>query len=253
MFLRDIQFLWDRVPSRERRGYPFHLPAYQGLERLELHQPITFFIGENGTGKSTLLEAIASLCEFPKSGGEMQAEEHSEAHDFPLDQVLRLSWMPKVRNGFFLRSETFYNFATLLERRERDIDFMGNPYGRYGGKSLHQRSHGESFLALFQNRFQERGNAIYLLDEPEAALSPMRQLTFLRVMKTLVDTKRAQFIICTHSPILLGYPGADIFSFDEAPIRKVAYEDTPHYTVTKSFMNRRDVMLRELFEDCNGE
>ncbi|WP_227874371.1 AAA family ATPase [Tumebacillus algifaecis] len=250
MFLRDIQFRWERISQSQKRQYPFQLPAYRSLDTLELHQPVTFFVGENGTGKSTLLEAIASLCDFPKSGGEILAEEHSEAHELLLDQVLRLSWMPRVRSGFFLRSETFFNFASLLDRRKQEKDFGGNPYSRYGGKSLHQRSHGEAFLDLFQNRFQESGNSIYLLDEPEAALSPMRQLAFLSIMKKLVDTKRTQFIICTHSPILLGYPGADIYSFDEAPLQKIDYEETPHYAVTKYFLNQRDAMLEKLFEEA---
>lgn len=250
MFLREIQFKWDQIPAERMREYPFHLPAYNGVNTIELHAPVTFFVGENGTGKSTLLEAVASLCDFPKSGGEVGAEEHSEAHEFPLDGMLRLSWMPKVKKGFFLRSETFFNFASLLDERMQRPEFRRyDPYARYGGKSLHQRSHGEAFLALFQNRFQEQGNSIYLLDEPEAALSPTRQLSFLRVMKKLADTKRAQFIICTHSPILLGYPGAEIYSFDEAPLQKIAYEQTPHYAVTKYFLNQREAMLAELFTE----
>lgn len=246
MFLREIQFLWDRVTDEQRASYPVQLPAYQGIESIEINGPVTFFVGENGTGKSTLLEAVAALCDFPTSGGEVMADEHSETETFPLQDMLRLSWMPKVRAGFFMRAETYYNFASLLDRRLKDPDFRANPYARYGGKSLHQQSHGESFLKMFETRFSEKG--VYLLDEPEAALSPVRQLSFLRLMKQMADTGNAQFIICTHSPILLGYPGAEIFTFDRSPLQRAEYEETEHYAVTRYFLNNRQEVLRELFE-----
>ncbi|MCX7568363.1 AAA family ATPase [Tumebacillus sp. DT12] len=246
MFLREIQFLWERVTDEQRAQYPVHLPAYQGVESMEINGAVTFFVGENGTGKSTLLEAIAALCEFPTGGGEVLADEHSVSEPFPLQDMLRLSWMPKVRTGFFMRAETYYNFASLLDERMRDPDFAADPYARYGGKSLHKQSHGESFLKMFETRFSEKG--LYLLDEPEAALSPVRQLSFLRLMKQMADTGKAQFIICTHSPILLGYPGAEIFTFDRSPLQRAEYEETEHYTVTRYFLNNRQEVLRELFK-----
>jgi predicted ATPase len=247
MFLQEIHFLWERVKGEERQQFPFGLPAYQGVESMSLRAPVVFFVGENGTGKSTLLEAVASLCEFPTSGGEVGGDEHSSVQEAPLEKMLRLSWMPRVRKGFYLKAETYYNFADLLDRRLADPDFIGDPYARYGGKPLHARSHGEAFLAMFQSRFREQG--VYLLDEPEAALSPNRQLAFMRVMKQLVDAGKGQFVICTHSPILLGFPGAQIFSFDGSPLREVTYEETEHYCVTKYFLNNREAVLRELWEE----
>jgi len=251
MFLHEVHFLWERLAEEQefRRSYPFHLPAYQGIESIRFEKPVTFFVGENGSGKSTLIEAMAALCEFPSSGGERQADEHSQVQEFPLQRILRLSWMPKINNGFFLRSETYFNFASLLDQRRRDPDFVGDPYSRYGGKSLHEQSHGESFITLFQSRFQEKRKAIYLLDEPEAALSPMRQLAFLRLMKGLTDSGRAQFIICTHSPILLGFPDAQIYTFDAAPLQPILYEETEHYAVTKYFLNQRERVLGDLFQE----
>jgi predicted ATPase len=246
MYLREIQFLWDRLSDKQKHIYPANLPAYQGLERLRLDKPVTFFVGENGTGKSTLLEAIASLCGFPTSGGEPGGDELGEWERFPLADVLRLSWFPKMNRGFFLRSETYHNFGGLLERRLRDPDFDADPYERYGGRSLFEQSHGESFIKMFQSRLKEKG--IYLLDEPEAALSPTRQLGFLRLLHAMAESGRAQFLICTHSPILLGYPGAEIFSFDGAPVSPVSYEETEHYAVTRYFLNNRQKVLDELFQ-----
>lgn len=246
--LREIQFQWDRLadtPPTVRAAYPYHLPPYQGLESIEITGPVTFFVGENGTGKSTLLEGIAKLCNFPSSGGETGGDEHSGEQSFPLADVLRLSWMPKINRGFFLRAETFYNFASLLDQRVDDPDFNGDPYARYGGRPMHVQSHGESFLSLFQNRFHEKG--LYLLDEPEAALSVLRQLAFLRLIKQMTETRNAQFLICTHSPILLGFPGAQIYSFDTSPLSPIRYEDTEHYSVTRAFITRRKDVLRDLF------
>ncbi len=156
-------------------------------------------------------------------------------------EYIRLSWLPKISNGFFLRSETFYQFAS-------HIDLIEDPrrYNAFGGKSLHHQSHGESFLALFMNRFKG-GKAIYLLDEPEAALSPTRQLSLLKIMKDLEH--EAQFIIATHSPILLGYPNATIYSFDQGEIESIRYEDTIHYIVTKRFLDAPQSILRELFDE----
>jgi len=220
--------------------YPFNIPSLQDLYELEFPTNVTFFVGENGSGKSTLLEAIADRCDFNTAGGGRQNLYDVHKAESSLGEYIRLSWMPKISNGFFLRSETFYQFAS-------HIDLLEDPrkYNAFGGKSLHHQSHGESFLALFMNRFN--GKAIYLLDEPEAALSPTRQLSLLKIIKDLEH--EAQFIIATHSPILLGYPNATIYSFDEGEIESIRYEDTIHYIVTKRFLDAPQSILRELFDE----
>jgi predicted ATPase len=155
-----------------------------------------------------------------------------------LAQALRLSWLPKVTEGFFMRAESFYNFATYLDQV--------SDLRAYGGRSLHHQSHGESFLALFQNRFEQ---GIYILDEPEAALSPQRQLSFLRIIHDLEAPGHAQFLIATHSPILMAYPGAVLYGFDERGINEVAYHDTENFLVTKDFLNAPERYMKHLFSD----
>ena len=162
------------------------------------------------------------------------------ADDLSLDNLITLSWMPKVTNGFFLRAETFFNFAGYIDELGPEV------YKYYGGKSLNQQSHGEAFLSLFMNRFYTKG--LYILDEPEAALSPQRQLSFLRVIRDLEIAGKAQFIIATHSPILMAYPNATIYSFDESPIRSIRYFETDHYLITKRFLNDTEKFLERLFE-----
>jgi len=230
--------LQDTIPNKQE--YPFNIPSLQDLHELEFPTNVTFFVGENGSGKSTLLEAIADRCDFNTAGGGRQNLYEVHKAESSLGEYIRLSWLPKISNGFFLRSETFYQFAS-------HIDLIEDPrrYNAFGGKSLHHQSHGESFLALFMNRF--KGKAIYLLDEPEAALSPTRQLSLLKIMKDLEH--EAQFIIATHSPILLGYPNATIYSFDQGEIESIRYEDTIHYIVTKRFLDAPQSILRELFDE----
>ncbi|USK53012.1 AAA family ATPase [Cytobacillus solani] len=242
MFLKRISLLRDEIPSANQ--YPFSIPSISSIEELKLDHAVTFFVGENGSGKSTLLEAIADKCEFNTAGGGRNNIYDVHASGSSLTDFIRLSWMPKVTNGFFLRAESFYHFASYLD----EVDDTG--YRQYGGKSLHEQSHGESFFSLFLNRF--KGNAIYLLDEPEAALSPQRQLSFLRIIHDLTRNGNAQFIIASHSPILLGYPNAKIFSFDHGEVAEVAYEDTDHYQITKYFLQNRERFLKELFLD-DGE
>lgn len=241
MFLNKITLL--RSESDMEDQYPFTIPTINKLTELELTNPVTFLVGENGTGKSTLLEGIADNCEFNTAGGSRNNLFEVDASESVLGKYLRLSWMPKVTNGFFLRAESFYQFASHIDeiaRVERDI------LRHYGGKSLHEQSHGESFLSLFLNRFN--GRAIYLLDEPEAALSPQRQLSFLRIMHDLVKEQDCQFIIATHSPIILGYPNATILSFDHGEIEEVEYEMTGHYQITKYFLDHREKFLQEILE-----
>ncbi|WP_413376570.1 AAA family ATPase [Paenibacillus taichungensis] len=235
MYLRSVELLSAKVENPDQ--YPFHIPSIQSLERLEFNNNITFFVGENGSGKSTLLEGIAHQCGFNTAGGGRNNYFEIDAAESSLGDYLRLSWLPKISKGFFMRSESFYQFASHVDATD-SIDY-------YGGRSLHEQSHGESFLNLFVNRFNSKG--IYLLDEPEAALSPARQLSLLRILHDLSDN--SQFIIATHSPILLGYPGARILSFDNGGIQEVEYEDTEHYQITRSFLENRDRMLNELFKD----
>ena len=233
----------ERISSFTK--YPFSIPSIRSLEQIEFKNKITFFVGENGSGKSTLLEAIAEMCGFNTAGG--GRNNHYQVHraESALAPYIRLSWWPKVTNGFFLRAESFYNFATHIDEMWEEDKV--NAYEAYGGKSLHEQSHGESFLSLFLNRF--RGGAIYLLDEPEAALSPQKQLSFLKILHDLTTNSNCQFIIATHSPILLGYPGATIFSFDDGTIKEIQYEETDHYQITRYFLENRRKFLRELLKE----
>ncbi|MEF3303292.1 AAA family ATPase [Paenibacillus sp. GYB003] len=236
MFLRKLELIKSAVGNPDR--YPFSIPALRALDSISFRTNVSFFVGENGSGKSTLLEAIAYQCGFNTAGGGRNNHYKVEASHSSLGDAIRLSWLPKITNGFFLRAETFYHFAT-------HIDSMPGSLRYYGGKSLHEQSHGEAFLSLFTHRFGKK--AIYLLDEPEAALSPARQLALLRIIKDL--DREAQFVIATHSPILLGYPDAQILNFDAHPISEIGYEDTLHYAVTRRFLENRQSVLKELFSD----
>lgn len=239
-FLKEVRFDWSKV--KDKRRYPFDIPALKDIQNINLDNNVVFFVGENGTGKSTLLEAIANACGFSTiSGGRNHLLEDSRG-DFSLSDIMVLSWFPKVEKGFFLRSESFFNFANYLD--DLAEEFGGNVYSPYGGKSLHQQSHGESFLALFNNHFQRKG--IYLLDEPEAALSPQRQLAFMRIIWELESTGKAQFIIATHSPILLAYPNSMIYCFDEAGVEQKTYQETEHYLLTRDFLNNPKAFLNKL-------
>jgi len=239
MFLKRITLLRENIASMNR--FPFTIPAISNLNEINLESNVTFFVGENGSGKSTLLEAIADKCEFNTAGGGRNNFYDVYASESALGEYIRLSWLPKITNGFFLRAESFYNFATHID----EVDESG--FKDYGGRSLHQQSHGESFFSLFLHRFKEE--AIYLLDEPEAALSPARQLTFLKIIHDLAADGNAQFIIATHSPILLGYPDAAILSFDDDHISKIDYEMTEHYQITSSFLQHRERFLAEILKD----
>lgn len=244
MFLREVTMLREKYPAAA--GYPFSIPSLRDTSALRFESPVTFFVGENGSGKSTLLEAIAWQCGFHTAGGGVNHLYDLDNSGSAFGPYIRLSWLPKVRNGFFLRAESFFDFANYLDREALEQPgYREDIYAPYGGRSLHEQSHGESFLSLFRNRF--RKNAVYLLDEPEAALSPARQLNLLSILHQLRSS--AQFVIATHSPILLGFPDARIFSFDEAPIREIAYEDTMHYQLTRRFLENRQAVLRDLFDE----
>ena len=241
-FLRSIQTSPEHVVEGR---YPFTIPAFRDGIGLRIDSMITMLVGENGSGKSTLLEAVAAHCGFSAEGGTRNTRFQSAPEgDWPdLARALRLSWSPKINTGFFLRAESFFNFATYLDRLAEE-DPRSLAY--YGGKSLHAQSHGESFLALFQNAFE---NGIYLLDEPEAALSPQRQLAFLSILHDLERTGRSQFLIATHSPIILAYPGATLLSLDGSEIRRVEYKDTDHYRITHGFLNNPERYFAHLFEE----
>jgi predicted ATPase len=231
-YLQEVRFLPERVPDAE--AFPFTLPFLRDLT-LELRSPVTFFVGENGTGKSTLLEAIAVLCRFPVSGGGFNelGDNHGPERDSPLASALRPAFRRRHRAGYFLRGEFHAHFASLLDARAADPDFLGNPYARYGGRSLHTRSHGEAFLAVLDGQL---GPGLFLFDEPESALSPQRQLALLARMADVAAQGSAQFIVATHSPILLTYPDADIVSFDGDRLTSVRLEDTSHYQITHGIL-----------------
>jgi predicted ATPase len=221
----------------DQAKYPFNVPAFsQGID-VAFRSKVTFFVGENGSGKSTLLEAIAECCGFNPEGGNRDHHRAVFAERSPLAQALRLSWLPKVTEGFFMRAESFYNFATYIEGV--------SDLRAYGGKSLHEQSHGESFISLFANRFEQ---GIYILDEPEAALSPQRQLTFLKIIHDLTTPGHAQFLIATHSPIILSYPGAVLFSLDGTAIQEIDYRETKHFLITRDFLNSPERFFKHLFE-----
>ena len=235
-FLRRLSFLEDRVAADE---FPFTIPAFQrGKLVLDFERPITIIVGENGTGKSTLLEAIAVHAGFNIAGGNRNHAFGQDLNNAPAAKAMRLSWLPKVSRGFFMRAESFFDFAHYLDEvTQGDPDYMQH----YGGKSLHAQSHGESFLALFYNKF--KGQGFYVLDEPEAALSPRRQLQFVKVMRMLELAGQSQFIIATHSPILMAYPRAQLLMFDGRVIREASLSETPHYQLTRNFVMNPKAMM----------
>lgn len=245
LYLRYAELLRDLVPSFQ--AYPFHLPAVRTLDRLHFTKPVTFLVGENGTGKSTILEGIAAAWGFNPEGGTLNFSFNTRSSHSSLYEYFRIArGVRRPKDGFFLRAESYYNVASYIDELDEQPSSAPPIKDSYGGKSLHEQSHGESFFAAFVHRFGGRG--LYILDEPEAALSPLRQMSLLVRMHELVQ-KDSQFIIATHSPILMSYPGAEILLLEEEGIRSVALEETEHYTVTKAFMNDRQGMLRELLED----
>ena len=230
-------------------SYLAEIPAIRYLAQVgqvEMEKPVTFFVGENGTGKSTLLEAIAVAYGFNPEGGTKNFRFSTEDSHSALWENLTLVKRSYASDGFFLRAESFYNVASYIDRMDREPSFSPPVVDSYGGVSLHHRSHGESFLALVQNRFG--GHGVYLLDEPEAALSPTRQLTLLCQINELVK-QESQFIIATHSPVLMAYPDAAIFQFSEDGIQSVNYRETEHYQVTRRFLEDPERMLRYLLEE----
>lgn len=244
-YLLGLSLRRDKVPAFTE--YPYCLPVVRNLTEIEFHPSVTFIVGENGTGKSTLLEAIAVALGFNAEGGTKNFQFATRASHSPLHDALALSkGLKRPRDGFFLRAESFFNVATHIEELDRAPAMAPPIIDSYGGRSLHEQSHGESFFALITKRFG--GNGLYLLDEPEAALSPSRQLALLVRLHELVQAN-SQLIIATHSPILMAYPDASIFLLTEGAIAKVKYTDTEHYAVTRRFLNDHESMLAELLKE----
>lgn len=232
------------LPEKADEGsFPFNTLPFlrKGDFSLDLMAPITILVGENGSGKSTLVEAIAGAAGFPSIGGSQDHRPGSDGAENTLARALRLSWLPKISNGFFFRAESFFGLASYID----EVADLGN----YGGRHLHRQSHGESFLALFDNRLGANQRALYLLDEPEVALSPTRQLAFLRLLWNWQQSGRVQAIIATHSPILMSLPGATLLSLDGGDIRPVRPEETEHYRVMRSFLSNPERALHELLSD----
>jgi len=240
-YILDVQLLREKVPSVDR--YPFSLPAIEKLDSINLHPAVTFLVGENGAGKSTLLEAIAVAWGFNPEGGSHNFRFSTRDSHSNLSDYLRLSkGIHRPKDNYFLRAESFFNVATEIERLDQG---SGGPplIDSYGGNSLHEQSHGESFFTLLMERF--RGKGLYLLDEPEAALSPTRQMAMISRMHDLIQ-QGSQFIIATHSPIIMAYPNAKILLINEAGINPIAYTETEHFTVTRDFLNRHEKFIKEL-------
>lgn len=251
----------ERTGPTESAGFPFSVPSLSTLKVLKFSAPVTFFVGENGSGKSTLLEAIALAARLPPATGLPLEHDETLASVKPLASALRLGWKPRTRIGFFLRAEDFFNFARETRRRRETMDELAARFAddpsvqgymfaqrqaltdRYG-EDLHALSHGESFLTFFKSRCVPGG--LYLMDEPEAALSPQRQLALLSLMMALVTEGGCQFIVATHSPILLGFPDAELLSFDEGSICKADYASLPHVTLTRDFLTDPERYTRRL-------
>ncbi|HEX8070395.1 MAG TPA: AAA family ATPase [Pyrinomonadaceae bacterium] len=259
--LRSVQF---KPGARKLAGYPFTLPLVQKGREFKFRAPVTFLVGENGSGKSTLLEALAAGVGSPTIGGADAARDETLRHAARLAAQMQFVWHKRTRRGFFLRAEDFFNFARRVNSMSQELEAMAAEYERtltgYGlmrarglvlserralaekyGADADARSHGESFLNLFRERVTPGG--LYLLDEPEAPLSPQRQLALLALLKQMV-AQDAQFIIATHSPILMAFPAAVLLNFDRYPVRAVPYDQ--HVALTRAFLNNPETFLRRL-------
>ncbi len=242
-YVLSIKLRRDKVSSFDE--YPFSLPVVRHLDTLELHPAVTFLVGENGSGKSTLLEALAVAWGFNAEGGTKNFRFGTRASHSVLHEYLRLiKSARRPRDGFFLRAESLFNLATEIERL--DAEPGGPPIvNSYGYQSLHEQSHGESFFAVMMHRFG--GHGFYVLDEPEAALSPSRQLAMISRIHQLVGM-RSQLVIATHSPILMAYPNSRIYQIGANGIEQVSWQDTEHYIVSKRFLNDTEKQLSKLLE-----
>jgi len=255
-----LQSISLKSAAKKQTQFPFNLPLVKKFEPIEFQSPVTFFVGENGSGKSTLLEAIGAGLNLPAIGGEDVSHDKSLGHARAFGKQLQFTWRQKSHRGFFLRAEDFFNFARRLQTMQQELQeiadgfdeqYSGYALGLAKGAALGQRqalierygedldanSHGESFLKLFQSRFTPGG--LYLMDEPEAPLSPQRLLSLLAMIKEMI-AENAQFIIATHSPILMAFPDARILSFDAHPVKEIAYDDVEHVSLTRAFLKIRN-------------
>jgi predicted ATPase len=242
-YVLAVKLRREKIDSFDQ--YPFSLPVVRHLETLELHPAVTFLVGENGSGKSTLMEALAVAWGFNPEGGTKNFRFGTRASHSVLHEYLRLvKSSRRPRDGFFLRAESLFNLATEIERL--DTEPGGPPIiNSYGYQSLHEQSHGESFFAVMMHRFG--GHGFYVLDEPEAALSPSRQLAMISRIHQLVRM-RSQFVIATHSPILMAYPNSRIYQIGTNGLEHVSWQDTEHYIVAKRFLNDPEKQLSRLLE-----
>jgi len=238
LHLKEIRLKSDQFPTKDH--YPFNLDVLSKTPKIRFSSPVTFFMGENGSGKSTLLEALARRCRIHIWSGEERTRAVVNHYEETLFLYLEVEWTNGMVPGSFFSSQIFRNFAQLLDIWEADnpgqIDY-------FGGKSLLTQSHGESLMSFFKARYKIKG--LYLLDEPETALSPRSQLELLKLLQDMSSSGHAQFIIATHSPILLACPGSAIYSFDHAPVRVIRYEDTEHYKIYRNFMKDPSKYLKE--------
>lgn len=225
----------------EPDAYPFNLPAVRALPTMRFHPKVTYIVGENGSGKSTLVEALAVATGFNAEGGTKNFRFSTSATESPLcDYLTVVRGGRRERDGFFLRAESVYTAASYLDAVEKDAPA---PYASYGGKSLHVRSHGEAFLAIVQNRFGK--NSLFFFDEPESALSPMRQLVLLAEIDRLAKDG-CQFVIATHSPIVMAYPNSRLYWLDRDGVHEKSYQDTEHYQLTRGFLEHPGAYLKHL-------
>lgn len=226
----------------DRDSFPFDTLPYLTEEfAWNFESAVTVIVGENGSGKSTLIEAIAQAAGFSAQGGSQHHQTGVAETENALTPALRLSWLPKVSRGFFFRAESFFNYQTYIDRAYKESDGWS--------PGMHLRSHGEAFLQAFEERLHARQRAIYILDEPEVALSPQRQLAFLRILREWQLSGQVQAIIATHSPILMSLPDITLLSLDGGAINPIALEDTEHYRITRSFLGNPTAFLADLFRD----